>query len=545
MLDALAPPPAVQARDGQSHAFIPEPSWSLADTAEAILRETFTARGHFPAEAHWDALRDILATIQAMADGTADQSIHLAGISPGIGKTSSIVAAAAALRSLEHYSDVGMVVCVGRLEEARQIALSLHGAGVGSDTAVLIGAGAVRELGDKLRGDGAFDVAVVAGGEHDPAGGLLARSRAILITSQQRVCKVTERRRFREVADFTFNGADRPIVIWDESLTIAHDLVVPRIALSELEVAAHELDPRFGRALEQFKAALIPAEHAALVDVPDWTAEFGVEEGQMREALLDRGMKEDATALDIAAALFLIGGRAVRVYHDRQSEEHGGGNTVISFKDALPNDLLPILVLDASVLVRPFYDNLVAYRGAKRLRPAQQNYRQLRTHLWQRGGGKRSFIRHGAVLIEGIVKTILNAPQDRWLIVHHRARKIGFKKPQGFEEAIRKELPASLQSRVSFITWANHCGVNAFKDYERVILAGTLFLTEPAYTAMTHSSRNEPLETHSFAEADEVKKIRDGQNRDAILQAGLRGNARHSDGDTCGRMELYIIASPN
>lgn len=549
MLDALAPTSAddLSAHNGQTtdYEFTPR-NRTLARVAEDILRETFATRGHRPSDAHWRSLREVLETIQAMADGVAPPRIHLAGLSPGLGKTSCVVAAMIAMREVGIYRDTGTIVCVGRVKEAFDLATSLAAAGLGRSTAILLSEGEVRELRAKLVENAVEGVEAITGNASDPAGASLTQARPILITSQQRVYKTTQHRAFRDVAAFRYQNRPREVVIWDESIRLADDWLIPARSLHDLVTAAFETDVALGSALEAFMAALRDAEHDTLVDVPDWTGRFGITATELNDALVDRGASERAKSLEVATALFAVGGRSVRVFHDRKPETQGGGNTVVSFTEALPQDLNP-LVLDASVLVRPFYDNLVEHRGAVRLTSAQQRYNGLTCHLWRRGGGKRSFKQHGPEIIQGIVQTILTearrSPTDRWLVVHHKAKKIGFKKHDGFAQEVLKELPDHVRSLVSFITYGSHCGVNDYQDCQRVVLAGTLFLPEPSVAAMTHASKNRPLDRHAFESAEELRRIRDGQTRDCILQAGLRGCARHADGETCRPMDLYLIGS--
>ena len=546
MLDALSSPAAVTV-PGDQHGYDFSPTnWTLAKIAEDILRDTFARRGHRPSEAHWQSLREVLETIQAMADGVAEPRIHLAGLSPGLGKTSAIIAAMIAMRDVGIYAETGTVVCVGRVKEAFDLAKNLAEVGLGHQTAILLSDREVSELRRKMAEEGVRGVVAVTGGPEDAAGSQTAQSRAILITSQQRVYKATQHRGFKEITSFGFQGRPRDVVIWDEAVAISADWTVPTRSLHDLVNAAYVTDSRFEAALLRFMADLAAAKHDTLVDVPDWTDAFGITDTELNDALVDRGASERATALSVATALFAVGGRSVRVFHNRQPEEQGGGNTVVSFTEALPADLNP-LVLDASVLVRPFYDNLVEHRGAVRLTPAQQHYGPLRCHLWTRGGGKKSFRRHGPAIIEGIVKTILNesrtAPDHNWLVVHHKSKTIGYRRTDGFPQEVLKELPEAIRERVSFVTWGSHCGVNDYQDCQRVILAGTLFLPEPAVAAMTHASKNRPLDRHAFEPAEELKKVRDGQHRDGILQAGLRGCARQSEGGACKAMDLYIVGS--
>ena len=75
-----------------------------------------------PAVGHWQALGDIAETLEAMANGTANAKIYLSAIDPGVGKSMTTVHFARALVSSSAHRDVGMLICVGRLNEATAIA---------------------------------------------------------------------------------------------------------------------------------------------------------------------------------------------------------------------------------------------------------------------------------------------------------------------------------------------------------------------------------------------------------------------------------------
>ena len=85
---------------------------------------------------------------------------------------------------------------------------------------------------------------------------------------------------------------------------------------------------------------------------------------------------------------------------------------------------------------------------------------------------------------------------------------------------------------------------NAFADVPNVILAGTLFMRQSHYAALTHLAQNRDV-AHGLASDDDVKATEIGEHRHAILQAICRGRVRRSDGDRCFPMSAYIIAAPH
>ena len=88
------------------------------------------------------------------------------------------------------------------------------------------------------------------------------------------------------------------------------------------------------------------------------------------------------------------------------------GNAVLDFKQTLPDDLAPMVILDASGRVRQTYVDLAATGRLLRLLSAPKRYDQLTVHVWRTGGGKPSFADNGAKLTAGIAKTIDTRPTE-------------------------------------------------------------------------------------------------------------------------------------
>ena len=480
----------------------------LANRAIAALQSTFTARGHFPGGTQWAALRALVGVMEGMADGTAEQAIHLASLDPGSGKSTSVVEFARVLvRSAEH-RDAGMLVCVGRLDEARALASDMIAAGIGQHVAVL------------TRDD-----------EANALSGSAAPGAQILITTQQLLERRTRTVGLLSCGLFHFNGAPRAVRVWDESWLPGVTITLDSSQLGAVFGVANRLNRQFGRALEDMFIALREVPDQALFDVPDWTA-CGVIETDVLS-----GCKSDEARVT-AAALFVISGRAIRVHREPYANANDD-RILVSFKDTLPADIAPLLVLDASIRVRQTYADAVKHRGVKMLPVAEKDYGPLTVHLWKAAASKTGWLKNREVLLDGCARTIMAKPTEHWLVVTHRKdSRVG-----SIEAQLKRGLPPGVASNVSVITWGMHQATNAFRDYGNVILAGTLFMPTARYLALTHLAQNRPPEVHGFAEAEDVKKTTHGEHRNLILQAALRGRARQADGDRCQPMDLYLIAA--
>ena len=116
---------------------------------------------------------------------------------------------------------------------------------------------------------------------------------------------------------------------------------------------------------------------------------------------------------------------------------------MLDYKDTLPDDIKPLLALDASARVRTVYDCWEQGRGGiVRLPSAPKRYDDLSIHVWDRGGGKSGFRNDGDLLVEGIASTILSRPDEPWLVVHHKSESIG----RDIEDEVRALLRQRLES---------------------------------------------------------------------------------------------------
>ena len=176
-----------------------------------------------------------------------------------------------------------------------------------------------------------------------------------------------------------------------------------------------------------------------------------------------------------------------------------------------------------------------------RLTPATKNYEPLTIHTWQTSGSKSGFGKNGDALSKGIADTILTKPDERWLVVVH--------KPGGrvrdVDQAIRKHLRDNLGDRLATITWGNHMATNAHADVPNVILAGTLFMKDSFYTALTHLAQNRAVEPGLVSPEEVKRRLCEENKRILYCRHYVVARVRKSDGDNnAWPMSAYVIASP-
>lgn len=500
---------------GRPHA---PPCGPLASQTIHSLRAFFQTTQHHPSPEHWEALEDIARTLEAMADGDCPTRVFLSAIDPGIGKSQTTLHFAKALMNSQSHAQVGMLVCVGRITEAMDYAGALEA--FGHKVAVLI-----NETDARKHGGAAL---------HDPS------QAQVLITTQQRLELATsgaaggasDGRAFSEVPSLQFQGKPREVRVWDEAWLPGVAVSLGRDEVASMFGPARAISPAFAGGLEGLWTSLKDAQTGDVVSVPDWGELYGVTQADLLGALGDDGKARDDHH-QTAVGLFILSGKRARVWRDNKD-----GGAVLTYRDTLPRDLAPLLVLDASGRVRQTYADMVEHRGLVKLRTAVKDYSPLKVHVWRTGGSKSAWEARGANLAQGVADTILTRPDENWLVVVHKAgSKVG-----NPEKSISKLLPPEILPRVSFITWGQHMATNAYADTENIILAGTLFMAPGHYVALTHLSQDKPTEP-GLASLEEVERTTRGEHAHLILQALCRGRVRRSDGARCFPMNAYVIAS--
>ena len=476
---------------------------SLTGRTLRSLRTYFDAQGHYPSEEHWVALWAIASTMEAMVDGRCAPKVHLSACDPGVGKSQTVIHLCEALAADPAYAHAGVIVSAFTIAE-------------------------IMALADQLQAIRGSLCVLTSNPTANAMGGAEANDAQILLTTQNRLGRLTETRPFASVSAFHYRGEPRACRVWDESLLPGRVVNLDANALIRMATRLSSFSVSLRDALYRFGMAVLTLEDGAAVDVPDFGPDCGVNLEEL-PTLLPAEHREAATDL------LIVTGRRVRVRQDGQN-----GSALLTFREELPTDLLPMLVLDASARVRETYTLWENSRQViARLPAAVRDYAPLTVRTWRTSGAKSGWEKNGARLTEGVVATILSKPSEFWLVVVHKPNAT-----QGdTEKAIRSKLPADVRGRVFFTTWGRHTGVNDWADVSNVVLAGTLFYPAAHITGLHHLCANLPVDG-GLAGRPEQDRMSRGESRHLILQAICRGRVRKSDGARCQPMTAYVIASP-
>jgi len=461
----------------------------------------------------WSALADLTVALEAMAHGDAPAKFFLSSLDPGVGKTQTVTHFVDTLLSQPSYSGVGVVICVARLSEI---------GGLIDDMAI------------------PFDnLAVVTS---DATLNALGKSTApnaaqVLITTQQMIEKRLNAGSFGDAEMFFYEGKPRAIRIWDESFLPGQTVTLNADDLAFILRVLTPLSLELRSTVKDIFNTVDGLPDGTAYEVPDFVSRHGIDLNEVLglvESERDNGerlFREDQRL--ILSSLWFLTGKLVTVRKDGAR-----GNTVLDYRDTLPDDLAPMVILDASGRVRETYRDIEESRGTLvRLKTAAKRYDNLTVHLWNTGGGKQSFKTNGDKLVAGIAKTIDTKPGERWLVVTHRTdNNVG-----DVEKQVRA-LINTPSGNVAFITWGQHMATNEHVDVPNVILAGTLFYRPSFYEALKRLAAGRAA-SQGAVTREELERVMVGEHAHAILQALCRGAVRRSDGEHCQPCDAYIIAS--
>jgi hypothetical protein len=480
----------------------------LADAAMASMESAFERQGHDPSDTMKDALRDALDNMEAQANGLAEAgTIYLSALDCGVGKTSAVRHFLAALVASATHDHVSVLVCVGRLD---QLADAVD--------EIVEAASLLPHEWAILTSDKALNARTTT-----PPG-----EARILFTSHAMVeHRCRGHRSFKTVDAFHYRGQPRAVKLWDESAVPGKPITIPWTTIGGL---AHLFARRFkplSRALEALAMDIVRRPEGDIVEVPDFEEAHGVDLNAAYGAAWSEADREDIDNL------WALRGRHVTIRHQYKT-------TVLDFRDTLPADIGPLLVLDASGRVRTLYQRWEQDRGGlRRLKQAVKSFAPMELFVMDRGGGKEAFNvgPKRDALLAAIAQTIRSRPDEPWLVVHHKVdNDVG-------------DIPADLSALVpdadmSFVPWGAHDSTNRYKHIANVILAGTLFLPNSAYEAHARLGSNHPSSAGPYP-GDKVKEVKLGEHAHRIIQAVCRGAARQCVGDSCPPCRTYVIAAPN
>jgi hypothetical protein len=258
-------------------------------------------------------------------------------------------------------------------------------------------------------------------------------ARILFMTHAQVMLRTRYTRSFEAVAALHYQGRPRDVRVWDESILPAQPLTVSRRLIGSLAFYLGRLARGLADDLEDLSPILRAKEHGELYALPDLGTKHDV---SLNDAL--RVLPKDDETIQATTALWTLFGTVVTISKD------GGnaGETVLDNADTIPDDLKPMLVLDASGRVRATYEQWKRGRGdICSLAVVTKDYAPLETYVWKRAGSQYAFDNPKVAdeIVDGVAAEIITRPDQEWLVVHlkPRAGRRGF----DLGSELRKRLP--------------------------------------------------------------------------------------------------------
>ena len=359
----------------------------LTERTLSALREAFAQYGHQPSEAMWVGIRALIEALVCMANGTLDPLAFLSPLDPGVGKTETIIQFVRNLLASARHTHVGVLICVSHLKEIRTLARKMGL--VKTDFAVYT-------TDEEMNALGSDDLGI---------------ARVLFVTQQMVESRLSDGRPFGSLTLFHFRGAARQVKIWDEAMLPAEELTLNVDGLARLPSLLRKLASPLADAIHAVCQQVRCLANDSCCRFPDFVTdqELAYEDAKVAFA------KEPARDREAARILWHLSGKTVRVRKDVT------GNTLLDYRNHLPDDFFPVVILDASGRVRTTYQNWQNDRGnLVTLATAHKKYDNLTIHVWNRGGGKAAFRTNFTNLIEGIAATINLKPDEQWLVILHK-----------------------------------------------------------------------------------------------------------------------------
>lgn len=437
----------------------------------------------------------------AMADGTAAPNFFLSSLDPGVGKTTTLIHFVQQLLRSQQHEDVAVLLCVSRLEEIARLVEEMNLEEC--DFAVLTSDDKVNRLSSTPTSE--------------------AR---VLFTTHAMVISRCRGRRFRDADALLYRDKVRAVRVWDEAMLPGEMVSLNTDQLASLRDPLRLSHPSLAQLVEGLERELEASGGRGTCTWPDVEDATGIS-----CYLAKRGL--DQRHASYVDDLYALSGRCVLL---RKSNNATTVITALDSRDAIPDDLAPMVILDASGRVRATYKQWEKTAGKLvRLPSAVRSYRNFTVHVMDKGSGKTAWTKDGGSLALDVARLIDSKPEEEWLVIYHKGAKGG-----AIPDQIRGLLNTN-PNRISFLNWGKHQGTNAFRHIQNVILAGINNYSETDYELMARYYSG--IKNNQTVAKFLVREIEAGEHQHHILQALCRSAVRQGRGSECGPCNAYIIAS--
>ena len=481
---------------------------SVTDQVIETLQSKFDGFGHYPSPIAWTALTELVDVFHDIVTGRAAPRIYLCQLPPGTGKSQ----------------------CLGEYVKATR------NRGVG----VLIAAQRLEEIEDKIQDMDLAeeDYAVHVSDDRIAARGLgkdrINEARVLFTTHKAIMQRLNRGQTWKTMRDFEYQGAPRTLRVWDEALVAGLALSVDRAHIMDAATSCARagLGDLF-TALDRLQIRLADVSTGDTLLVPDLPRSL-----EALDLHFEENPKKAPTqrVKETLQALYAMSGAEATVRLD------GGTNytAALTYREVLPEDTAPLVVLDASIAHREYYKVWQETRpdaNIKRLRDAPKKYDNLTFHVADVAGSKSAWSDpEKAEQYLGLIGDVMTQRDDLTFgVIHHKSDPATNSLPD--VPGVLRELT---EAPFRAITWGRHDASNELRDCDGLILCGTLFQPKGSLEALARLAYLRPPGEEITPE--ELQRITDGEMRDMIYQAVGRSAIRKADKFQGHSTECWILA---
>jgi hypothetical protein len=475
----------------------------------------------------------------------------------GTGKTQSLVAFAyvQAQRALSGRDPLSLLICIERVDHGRDLYEEMIKAGVPAGMVGVYHRKTPREVAEEKLVPSVSEAAACS----LP---FLIATHAMMLKGEDFIAKVN-----------TYNGRDRSLVVWDESLIKSQGR---HFDLARVEGAAGVL-----------RSAVVDTQTDAFKDARDAAAYIESCTTQLREEFkrglagtspvtveLPRLSPEDETRFHASIGEALKGGdmlwsggrkslveflehvqRPVRVV---PFVERGRKVGVVHYLTRIPESLSRLIVLDASHNIRRLTSEHDSTLRETPVNCKVKSFRDVTVRQIVRGAGRdtldKELPRKASSLTKQLESVFASLPSDEGVIV------ITFKANQKREERlgkthmdhVRRHLErigidhtaklADGRDRFVFLTWGQHVGVSEYAYCKHVVCVGVLRRDTLDIASSIVGQRND-LAAIQAADPTEVHSVVLSEMFHNIVQAAGRGACRTTVNGAASPMSLTLFCS--
>lgn len=504
---------------------------AVVEQTTGAIEQYFRDKTNRPSEKQMEGHRQIIKVMEAMAflphltpEQRAtfnahypdfDRYFYASFMSPGSGKTTSVVQTIRVIMSIPKYDPLSFIIFLERLDEIERLVKEI---GLpNTDYAVITSDAKLNAMGSPN-----WDVARVLFTTH----------------AQLRVRSDKGQARFTEMRDFFYNGKPRAVRIYDEACLPFLSLTLDGDQIFALVTQFAKQDRDLSEALRHFGNDLKDKyQDGDIITVPDIT-QFSFNELQDLFRLCSSDEEKSATE-----ALWGLAGMQCRVMKNPNE-----GSSTLQYVNHLPEDLAPMLILDASGQMRATYQYWHDSRGnLRRLFSPRKYFHGATFHHWDKGSGRNSQGRgkHGGKqdqIAEAVAKAIINE------VPKHEDVLVLMYKPNKYMPDISKKIDERLHERpeylrsgtVHYVPYGQHKATNLYQHCKYVFVTSILQYPTAQYETFGLGSKGQDF--REKLEPNDLHAIRMGEIAHHTYQAVCRGHIRSLIGDNCPEgIHIYFI----